>query len=80
MTVAGVALSSLDKLLNIVPQEHQNKAAKVNNKTSNSTVQSLHLQKAEKFGLYKSLSDVIEGYCHSTKESLWLKSCICSNF
>ena len=39
--MAGIALTSSDKLLNIVPQEHWNRAANVDNKIIYSTVPEL---------------------------------------
>ena len=41
MTVAGVALSSSDKLLNIVSQEQRNRTTQVHNKMNNFTVPAL---------------------------------------
>lgn len=63
--MADIALSLSDKLLNIVPQEHQNRATKVHNKMNNYTVPGL-AGASKKCALYKSFSDVTEGYFRFT--------------
>lgn len=61
MTMAGVTLSSSDKLLNIVSLEHWNTAVKVHNKMNNSAAPALAAtsksQKCREMWFIQTLSD-----------------------